>query len=83
MYESGEGERLWPGGPKDKAFVLAAIEQLEGVARPARRQIRRPESQLPEELQASPVERLEAATPVSSVLHARLRQRRPSDIHER
>ena len=79
IYESGEGERLWPGGPKDKAFVLAAIEQLEGIARPARRRIRRSESQLPKELQATRVERLEAATTVSSVLHARLARGRSPD----
>jgi hypothetical protein len=83
MYGSGEGERLWPGGPKDKAFVLAAIEKLEGAARPARRRIRRPESHLPREMQATPTERLQAATPVSDVLHARLRQQRPRDIGQR
>jgi hypothetical protein len=83
LYESGEGERLWPGGPKDKAFVLAAIERLEGAARPARRRNRRPESQLPRELQATHLERLEAATPVSNTLHERMRQRETEDSHGR
>jgi hypothetical protein len=83
LYESGDAERLWPDGPKDKAFILGAIEHLEGAPRPARRRIRRPESQLPWDLQASRIERLDAATPVSNVLHARLRKRKPSDIHQR
>ena len=77
LYGSAEADQLWPGGPKDKAYLLAAIETLEGIARPARRRIRRPERDLPEDLRATPSEQIDAATPVSDVLHARLRNQSP------
>src|SRR4051812_47314214 len=59
LMESGDDNRVWPNGPKDKAFVIAAIERLEGTPRPAQRRTRRPERMLPAQLQASLTERLE------------------------
>jgi hypothetical protein len=63
---SGEGDRLWPDGPRaDKALLLAATELLEGKARPTQRTRRLPEGRLPAELQATEQERWEAANEVS------------------
>jgi hypothetical protein len=63
---SGEGDRLWPDGPRtDKALLLAATELLEGKARPTQRIRRLPEGRLPAELQATEQERWDAASEVS------------------
>jgi hypothetical protein len=43
----GRSDEMAPDGPRDKAYVLAAIEHLEGAMRPARRRRRLPERQLP------------------------------------
>jgi hypothetical protein len=64
---SGEGDRLWPDGPRgDKALLLAATERLEGKARPTQRTRRLPEGRLPAELQATEQERWDAASEVST-----------------
>jgi hypothetical protein len=83
LAESGDDDRVWPGGPKDKAFVLAAIEWIEGAARPARRRNRLPVRLLPVELQATERGRFEAAVPVADAIDARIRLLGSSDIDER
>lgn len=63
---SGEGERLWPDGPKsDRALLLAATELLDAKARPTKRARRLPEKKLPAELQATEQELWDAANEVS------------------
>lgn len=63
---SGEGDRLWPDGPRgDKALLLAATELLEGKARPTQRTRRLPVARLPAELQATEQELRDAANEVS------------------
>jgi hypothetical protein len=65
MMESGDDERLWPDGPEhNRAYVLAAIERLDGRARPPKRNRRLPEASLPEHLRATEAERAAAAMPV-------------------
>lgn len=58
---SGEALRIWPDGPKGWALPMAAIEHLEGRARPCRRARRLPERSLPAHLQATLEERIDAA----------------------
>lgn len=65
---SGEADRLWPGGPRAKAAVLAAIERLEGAPRPPRRARRLPEDRLPPHLQATEAERSLATTEVAGAV---------------
>jgi hypothetical protein len=50
LHQSGEALRMWPGGPSGvtPAVMLAAVEYLEGTARPCGRSRRLPEKQLPE-----------------------------------
>jgi hypothetical protein len=63
---SGEGDRLWPDGPRgDKALLLAATELLEGKARSTQRTRRLPVRRLPAELQATEQELWDAASEVS------------------
>jgi hypothetical protein len=47
LYQSGEALRMWPGGPSGvtPAVMLAAVEYLEGTARPCGRSRRLPEKQ--------------------------------------
>jgi hypothetical protein len=72
LLSSEEADRLWPGGPRgDKAILLAAIEQLEGHARPCARNRRLPEKMLPAQLQATEAERLDAAQEVAQVVTRR------------
>jgi hypothetical protein len=66
MHESGEADRLWPAGPKDKAFLLASIEGIEGAPRPTARSRRLPERRLPPELQATLAQRFAAADVVAT-----------------
>jgi hypothetical protein len=66
IQQSGEGDRLWPDGPRaDKALLLAATERLEGKARPTHRTRRLPVGRLPAELQAKEQELWDAANEVS------------------
>ena len=66
IQASGEGDRIWPDGPKaDKAVLLATIELLEGEARPAQRSRRLPEKQLPAELAATEQELADAANEIA------------------
>jgi hypothetical protein len=66
IQSSGEGDRLWPDGPRgDKALLLAATELLEGKARPTQRTRRLPVGRLPAELQATEQELSDAASEVS------------------
>lgn len=83
LIESGDDKRVWPGGHSSAGLVLAAIEVLEGAPRPPRRRRRIPEKSLPNHLQATLMERHEAARPVDAAMHARLAQREARDIHER
>lgn len=66
IQRSGEGDQLWPDGPRDhRALLLAATELLEGTARPTERTRRLPEGRLPAELQATAQELRDAASEVS------------------
>ena len=67
LHLSGKAARIWPDGPEHRASLLAAIEHLEGRARPASRRRRLPEKRLPPELQASEEERWEAAREMSEL----------------
>jgi hypothetical protein len=71
MLVSGEAERLWPNGPKDRAILLAAVEHLEGAARPCIRRTRLPEDRLPDDLQATEEQRYAAAAEVARVMDRR------------
>ena len=64
LANSGAADRAWPDGPRNKAYVLAAIEHLEGAPRPPKRARRLPEKRLPPELQATLEQRLAAAEPI-------------------
>jgi len=70
-------EAFWPHGPGDRALMLAAIEHLEGAARPCQRARRLPEKSLPSNLQASEDQRWAAVLPVSEVVDARRAGRPP------
>jgi hypothetical protein len=74
LHQSGEASRMWPGGPSGvtPAVMLAAIEYLEGTARPCGRSRRLPEKQLPENLQATEDELWAASEPVSREMDSRL-----------
>jgi hypothetical protein len=72
---SGEANRLWPDGPKDRAVLLAAVERLEGAPRPCARTRRLPEKSLPPDLQASEAQRWAAAEAVALVVTERHLQR--------
>jgi hypothetical protein len=66
IQASGEGDQLWPDGPRgDKALLLAATELLEGKARPTQRSRRLPLGSLPAELRATEQELSDAASEVS------------------
>lgn len=66
IQASGEGDRLWPDGPRgDRALLLAATELLDGKARPTQRARRLPEKKLPAELQATEQELWDAANEVA------------------
>lgn len=66
IQTSGEGDRLWPDGPRgDRAMLLAATELLEGKARPTQRARRLPVGKLPDELRATEEELWDAANEVS------------------
>ena len=66
IQTSGEGDRLWPDGPRDdKALLLAATELLEGTPRPTQRARRLPVGKLPAELHATEDELWDAANEVS------------------
>jgi hypothetical protein len=71
LYTSGQADRLWPGGPPGKAVLLAAIEHLDGSARPCARNRRLPEKTLPSRLQATEGDRWTAAEGVARVLDGR------------
>lgn len=75
IASSGQAERLWPDGPRDRAFLLAAIEAVEGVPRPAPRHRRRPEHDLPPHLQATEAERWQSLKPVSDRFHELMSRR--------
>ena len=66
-----QADALWPNGPGDRPVMLAAIEHLEGVARPCRRARRLPEKSLPTNLKASEGQRWTAAKSVAAVVDAR------------
>jgi hypothetical protein len=65
---SGDAARLWPNGPSGAAVMLAAVERLEGWARPCRLARRLPEKRLPERFQAGLEARLAAASEVAAVM---------------
>jgi hypothetical protein len=71
LLASGAAERLWPNGPKDRAILLAAVEYLEGTARPCARRTRLPEGGLPDDLQATEEQRYTAAAEVARVMDRR------------
>lgn len=68
LVTSGEAARLWPNGPSSAAVMLAAVERLEGRARPCRLARRLPERRLPERFQASLEARFAAASEVAAVM---------------
>lgn len=74
---SGEAERLWPDGPRGhaSAVLLAAVEYLEGRARPCARVHRLPEKSLPEEWKLSEEERWGAIEPVTREMNSRMHGR--------
>jgi hypothetical protein len=74
LMETGDDHRIWPesNGGSWMACVLAAIEMLEGVARPPRRRRRLSEAALPTHLQATSRELLDAQRPVDAVWRARV-----------
>lgn len=67
----GDTESLWPGGPKDAYYMLAALELIAGRARPCRRNRRLPEKSLPVHMRATEEELWESVTPVAAVADAR------------
>lgn len=73
LYASGEAARLWPDGPAGDvpAVLLAAVEHLEGAARPCARSERLPERDLPHELHVDEEDRLEAMLLVDRELERR------------
>lgn len=75
LSSSGEDRKMWPNGPSgvDSAVALAAIEYLEGSARPCARSRRLPEKSLPPELQVSEADRWAAHKPLNEVKYARRR----------
>lgn len=68
MVSSQAKKSLWPDGPKDAVYLLAIIERLEGIARPAARSRRLPESKLPQHLQATERQRWDAVFDVDRAL---------------
>jgi len=74
IHESGEAARLWPRGPSGatSAVLLAAIEHLEGRARPCGRTRRLPEKNLPASLQMSEDQRWIASETVAREMNRRL-----------
>lgn len=70
---SGEAKLLWPGGPRGygSAVLLAAIEHLEGHARPCSRTRRLPEKSLPDEWKLTEAERWTALKPVAHDMDSR------------
>ena len=68
LHLSGDSDRLWPDGPRDKAEILAVVEWLERSPRPSTRARRLPEKRLPLHLQATEAERLQAATEVADAV---------------
>jgi hypothetical protein len=71
VLHGAQADALWPHGPGDRALMLAAMEHLEGVARPCQRARRLPEKSLPGVLQASEDQRWAASLPVAAVVDAR------------
>ncbi len=71
LHTSRQAEKLWPGGPGGKIVLLAAIELLEGRARPCARDRRLPEKMLPQQLQATEEERWAAAGEVAQIVTRR------------
>ena len=74
LHQSGEASRMWPGAPSGvtPAVMLAAVEYLEGTARPCGRSRRLPEKQLPENVQAAEDAVWAASEPVSREMDSRL-----------
>jgi hypothetical protein len=68
LHRSGDSDRLWPEGPRNKAVILATIEWLEGSPRPSSRARRLPEKRLPLHLQATEEERWRATTEVGDAI---------------
>lgn len=71
LLASGDADRLWPNGPRDRAVLLAVVEHLEGEARPCARRTRLPEERLPDDLQATEDERYAAAAEVARLVDRR------------
>ena len=71
VLHGAQADALWPRGPGDRAFMLAATEHLVGLARPCQRVRRLPEKSLPANLQASEDQRWAAALPVAAPVDAR------------
>lgn len=69
IQRSGEAERLWPDGPKDRAYLLAAVEAVDGKPRPAPRVRRLPERVLPPHLRATEAELWRSANPIADRFH--------------
>ena len=76
LYQSGEAREIWPDGPSGvySAVALAAVEYLEGSARPCARSRRLPEKSLPPELQVSEADRWAALTPLTEVEPRRMHE---------
>lgn len=74
LMETGDDRRIWPdsNGGAWMAWVIAAIEAIEGVARPPRRRRRLPASAVPGHLQATSSELSEAADPVNAAWRRRV-----------
>jgi hypothetical protein len=77
LGESGEAKGAWPDGPKYRALLLAAIEQLEGSYRPCRLSVALPESDLPAKYQATEKQRHKATEPVNRAIEARRKAGHP------
>lgn len=74
LHISGAAAELWPGGPRGvtSAILLAAVENLEGKARPCARSRRLPEKSLPDEWRLTEEQRWEELTPVAREMDTRL-----------
>ena len=73
LSTSGTAADLWPSGPRGhtSAVLLAAIESLEGRARPCARSRRLPEKSLPDDLRLTEEERWRQAEAVGLELNRR------------
>lgn len=76
LHQYGEAREIWPDGPSGvySAVAVAAVEYLEGSARPCARSRRLPEKSLPLELQVSEADCWAALTPLTQVEPRRMHE---------